>query len=60
MGWFAIALEPLLIFLEKGQTDIQVGSLPTFDPSLMDGTPPSPVEEQYKVYGFADDIPIGE
>ena len=59
MGWFAIGIDPLLVYIEKRLAGIPICSLPTFGPSLQDGTTPCPVEEKYKVYGLADDVKPG-
>ena len=56
MGWFTIGIDPLLVLLERKLTGIQICSLPTHGPALLDGTQPVPVEERYKVYGLADDV----
>ena len=39
MGWFSIAIDPLLIYLDKRLTGIPICSLPTVGPSLACGTP---------------------
>ena len=56
MGWFTIGIDPLLVLLERKLTGIQICSLPTHGPALLDGTQPVPVEERYKVYGLAYDV----
>ena len=56
MGWFGIAIDPLLIYLEKRLTGIPICSLPTSGPSLIDGTIPQPTTERYTVFGYADDV----
>ena len=59
MGWFSVAIDPLLVYLIRTLTGIPICSLPTIGPSLADGTPPPPVTEVYKVYGYADDVKPG-
>ena len=56
MGWFGIAIDPLLIYLCKRLIGIPIFSLPTLGPALMDGTKPQAVSEKYTVMGYADDI----
>ena len=56
MGWFATAIDPLLIYLDRRLTGITICSLPTLGPSLKDGTPPQPITEKFKVFGYADDV----
>ena len=59
MGWFAIAIDPLLILLERQLSGIPICSLPTFGPPAQDGTAAQHIEERYKVYGLADDVKPG-
>ena len=59
MGWFAVGIDPLLLYLERRLAGIPICSLPTFGPSFQDGTLPLPVEERYKVYCLADDVKPG-
>ena len=59
MGWFSVAIDPLLIYLTRLLTGIPICSLPTLGPSSEDGSPPHPVTEKYKVYGYADDVKPG-
>ena len=56
MGWFGVAIDPLLIFLLKKLSGIPICSLPTLGPCLENGSQPQPVTEVYKVFGYADDI----
>ena len=56
MGWFSVAIDPLLVYLLRTLTGITICSIPTSGPSLQDGTLPPPVDEKYQVYGYADDI----
>ena len=54
MGWFSVAMDPLLVYLTRILCGIQICSLPTLGPPLADGTPPAPLTEKYKVFGYAD------
>ena len=56
MGWFGVAIDPLLVYLTRILCGIQICSLPTLGPPLADGTPPAPLTEKYKVFGYADDV----
>ena len=56
IGWFGIAIDPLIIYLSKMLLGIPICSLLTSGPSLVDGTPPQPTTEHYTVMGYADDI----
>ena len=56
MGWFGVAIDPLLVYLEKRLTGIPICSLPTIGPCLENGAPPQPVSERYIVRGYADDV----
>ena len=59
MGWFSVAIDPLLLYLLRTLTGIPICSLPCPGPSLRDGTPPQPLTEKYKVFGYADDVKPG-
>ena len=59
MGWFGVAIDPLLIYLIRTLTGIPICSIPTIGPCLVDGTPPPPVTEVYKDFGYADDVKPG-
>ena len=56
MGWFAIAIDPLLIYLDRMLQGIPICSLPIQGPSLTQGSPPDQITERYTVYGYADDV----
>ena len=56
MNWFAIGIDPLLDFLEKRLSGITMCSIPASGPCSQNGTPPSPIEEKYKIIGYADDL----
>ena len=55
MHFFAYAIDPLLIRLERVLEGILIYSAPTSGPFEKGGTPPTPAEERYKVVGYADD-----
>ena len=55
MGWFSVAIDPLLLYLMKHLSGIPICTLPTFGPCLEDGIPPF-ISEVYKVFGYADDV----
>ena len=56
MGWFSLAIDPLLLYLSSRLTGIPICSIPTAGPKLADGTPPQSAVENYIVYGYADDV----
>ena len=56
MGWFGLAIDPLLVYLENRLTGIPIVSLPTIGPCLENGVRPEPAMEKYKVRGYADDV----
>jgi hypothetical protein len=57
MHWFAYGIDPLINFLDKRLKGILIHSLPQHGPSP-DGVVGSlqPLEERYKVVGYADDL----
>ena len=59
MGWFSIAIDPLLLYMMRYLAGIPICSLPTLGPCGEDGIPPAPVTEKYKVFGYADDVKPG-
>ena len=59
MGWLGVAIDPLLIHLDRILSGIPICSLPTLGPCLIGGSPPEPVTELYTVFGFADDVKPG-
>ena len=56
MGWFSIAIDPLLLYLTRNLKGIPICSIPTVGPCQIDGTPPTSLDENYIVYGYADDV----
>ena len=57
MDWFAYGIDPLINYLDKRLKGILIHSLPIHGPSPSGAAwPLSPVEERYKVVGYADDL----
>ena len=56
MNWFAMAIDPLLVYLERRLEGIPIYSLPVLGPQEEGKSRPLPLEERYKVYGLADDV----
>ena len=56
MHFFSFSIDPLLIFLEKRLSGILLCSLPVHGPVLAAHPPLKPLEERYKVIGYADDV----
>ena len=56
MNWFAIGIDPVLLYLEKRLSGLLMSTLPTSGPRLQDSTPPAPIVEKYKTVGYADDL----
>ena len=56
MHWFAYGIDPLICYLEKRLTGILIHSLPVHGPAAEGEAPPQPLEERYKVVGYADDL----
>ena len=56
MVWFAVGIDPLLIYLEKRLTGIPITSLPVLGPSLENTPNPPPLHQSYKVVAYADDV----
>ena len=55
---FGVAIDPLLIYLIRRLSCIPICSLPTSGFSLVDGSPPEPLTDYFKVCGFADDVKL--
>ena len=56
MGWFGLAIDPLLVYLKNRLTGVPIVSLPTIGPCLENGSSPEPATEKYKVQGYPDDV----
>ena len=59
MFWFAYAIDPLLIYLEKRLTELLIYKLPVSGTVLWKEPPLPPQEERYKVIYYADDVKPG-
>ena len=56
MHLFSFGIDPILGYLEKRLNGILITSLPLLGPVLADGPPLAPLEERFKVIGYADDV----
>ena len=56
MHFFSYGIDPLLTYLERRLKGILISSLPVFGPVLRDHPPLQPLEERYRVVGYADDV----
>ena len=55
MDLFCYGIDPLLCRLNRTLRGILISSLPVHGPSLMGTPPPPPLEQRFKVIGYADD-----
>ena len=56
MHIFCYGIDPLIVYLEKRLKGILIASLPVSGPVPHSDPPLSPLEERYKVIGYADDV----
>ena len=57
MEWFAVGIDPLLIFLERNLRGIPVISLPVLGPSAIgEEAPLPPLKEMFKLVAYCDDV----
>ena len=56
MHLFSYGIDPLLVYLNNRLRGILISSLPVLGPVLPGSPPLQPVEERYKVIGYADDL----
>ena len=56
MTWFAYGIDPLLHYLNKRLKGIPIFSLPVLGPVQENAAPLPPLEDKYKVIGYADDM----
>ena len=56
MFFFAFGIDPLIIYLEKRLTGILIHSMPVIGPRNEKSTAVEPIEERYKICGYADDL----
>ena len=54
--FFSFAIDPLLVYLEKRLQGIVISSLPVHGPVCYGQPPLPPLQERYKVIGYADDV----
>ncbi len=57
MEWFAVGIDPLLIYLDQNLKGIPISSLPVLGPVMEGDSGPLPeLEERFKVMAFFDDV----
>ena len=58
MFWFAIGIDPLLVYLEKRLAGIPITNLPVLGPTLESAGSSTlpPIQQSYKVVAYADDV----
>ena len=56
MHLFSFGIDPILGYLEKRFNGILITSLPLLGPVLAGCPPLAPLEERFKVIGYADDV----
>ena len=56
MHLFSFGIDPILGYLEKRLTGILITSLPLLGPVPAGCPPLRPLEERFKVIGYADDV----
>ena len=58
MYWFAIGIDPLLVYLERRLSGIPITSLPVAGPPTENAASPllPPCQQSYKVIAYADDV----
>ena len=56
MHFFSFGIDPLLLYLEKKLDGIVISSLPVQGPVCAEGAKLAPLEERYKLIGYADDV----
>ena len=56
MELFSFGIDPLLYLLERTLIGIRIASLPVLGPSLQHAPSLPPLEQRYKVIGYADDV----
>ena len=55
MELFSFGIDPLLMLLERTLQGILISSVPVLGPSMQNCPPLPPLEQRYKVIGYADD-----
>ena len=56
MHFFSFGIDPLLLYLEKRLDGILIASLPVQGPAAQGHHGLQPIEERYKLIGYADDV----
>ena len=56
MYWFAVGIDPLLVFLEKRLQGIPITSVPVLGPAMENCPALPPLTQLYKVVAYADDV----
>ena len=58
MFWFAVGIDPLLVYLEKRLSGIPITSLPVLGPAEENSASSKlpPIQQSYKVVAYADDV----
>ena len=58
MFWFAVGIDPLLVYLDKRLAGIPITNLPVLGPSLENAASANlpPLQQSYKVVAYADDV----
>ena len=56
MHFFSFGIDPLLLYLDKRLQGILITSLPVQGPVNLENTRLEPIEERYKLIGYADDV----
>ena len=56
MHFFSFGIDPLLVYLEKRLQGIVISSLPVHGPACHGQPSLAPLQERYKVIGYADDV----
>ena len=56
MHFFSFGIDPLLVYLERRLQGILISSLPVQGPAELGNVKLEPLEERYKLIGYADDV----
>ena len=56
MHFFSFGIDPLLVFLERRLKGILITELPVLGPAQEGQQQLPPLEERYKLIGYADDV----
>ncbi len=59
MEWFAVGIDPLLVYLDQNLKGIPISSLPVLSPLMEGEVGPLPeLEECFKVMAFCDNVKL--